>query len=350
MHHFIFYRLIPFNCHFIAFLPPPVSIEPKNLAENVLNGDLAPDNVVDFGVPLFNVDGFPSHLYIRRSFASLAEHILKEWKARMVEKSLESYGAPVDENELNGKVKKALEVMGSTTTNEEIQEYKICQIGVTITGNPGVGKTSFIAYLALVCYSARIPFQYYGAVERGTGLTGSAAIDEHGYISSEFLRSKLCISVYHHDPPGGESRGEMGYLVFLTSPDEERMKRFGQRVDDPTYMPVWSFREIEMCRANCFEDVPQKTVMCLFNIFGGIARYVLARARIKHSNLNLTTENVVNSLVRGCIKSKMERLNKPQDVLQLMEKVAAFKARKESHALFHYRRPERRTSHFPRMK
>lgn len=206
----------------------------KAIAPSVVDGTLSAGNTINFHTPLFGVPECPSTLYIRHCYVILTEHVLLQWKSLMVQQNW------MDKKAATDAVCRALMKMGSTTSRNTVEAYRTKQSTIGITGTPGIGKRSFIAYLAVVCHSARIVFQYKGSFAFGTMLVGNAAIDEDGNISEYFNDTERCVSAYDHDAPGGSrDRMECGYSVFVSSPSAARMKYFVEQRGPVYYLPIW---------------------------------------------------------------------------------------------------------------
>eukprot|EP01138_Halocafeteria_seosinensis_P005922 gb/GECG01006054.1/.p1 GENE.gb/GECG01006054.1/~~gb/GECG01006054.1/.p1 ORF type:complete len:596 (+),score=49.64 gb/GECG01006054.1/:1-1788(+) len=322
------------NQHFLAAV--------KDISSTQQHG-LSVGKIVDFGVSLFGVPDFPSKLYIRPSFVTLAECVLKEWKALMLRQHSSN------EKDVIDKVEKALLLIGSTTTREQVVAYLSNRSTITVTGNPGIGKTSFIAYLAVVCHSAGIAFQYFGATSHGPRVRGSAAIDEHGIVYPHFPRNKKCISAFDHDPPGDPPRAETGYVVFLTSPNYDRTKHFIREAGFPVYLPIWNLEHLEACRQACYPSVPEDVVKTLFAVFGGIPRYLIYLPSMFLGPASSTTK-VVADIVEESLETKIKKIKNVEALVALIRNIEGWTADDASHALFHYvlREPENEERHFSR--
>ena len=153
-----------------------------------------------------------------------------------------------------------------------------------VTGNPGVGKTYFAAYLmwrlaqqkATVVYEppsqgdvkAPNSSKRYLLLPDGTVQVRAAGME--GF--EDYLADPATWFIV--DAHGANECAAR--VVILTSPRPSVYKEF-LKVQDArkVFMPVWTLEELEACRAKLFSTLTAGRVKELFQVWGGIPRKVL---------------------------------------------------------------------------
>jgi hypothetical protein len=64
-------------------------------------------------------------------------------------------------------------------------------------------------------------------------------------------------------------------MLVTSSPNRDRYKDFTNQVCRKLYMPLWSFEELELCRAECFPAIPAAALVERFTQWGGVARWTI---------------------------------------------------------------------------
>lgn len=158
-----------------------------------------------------------------------------------------------------------------------------------LTGNPGIGKSLFLAYLlwrarcegATVVYEPSTVYGYMSAyMEKrylmrpdGTCLSGQAGLclyeDELDQPSTWYIADA-------HAPTRQSAR-----TLFVSAPLRSSYGGFEKLPGTfKCFMPVWTWEEVEICWRFVFrndERVPQSRVRELFSYWGGIPRMVLEK-------------------------------------------------------------------------
>ncbi|CAI2186321.1 18677_t:CDS:2, partial [Funneliformis geosporum] len=162
-----------------------------------------------------------------------------------------------------------------------------------ITGNPGIGKTFFGFYLLyLLSQQENIRIIYTNFNEQTTIVfDGEEAFTTYDEI---LVGKYLCSEDTWYIADGIEPKNVNAKTILVCSPRKEHYKRFdryhGRIV---RYMPVWSFKEIEVCRSNIFKDIGKNKVEKMYNEWGGIPRFVLEMTD-DHSQAGL--EQAINNV------------------------------------------------------
>ncbi|CAI2186481.1 9391_t:CDS:2, partial [Funneliformis geosporum] len=144
-----------------------------------------------------------------------------------------------------------------------------------ITGNPGIGKTFFGFYLLyLLSQQENIRIIYTNFNEQTTIVfDGEEAFTTYDEI---LVGKYLCSEDTWYIADSIEPKDVNAKTILICSPRKEHYKRFDRyhgRIR--RYMPVWSFKEIEVCRSNIFKNIDKNKVEKMFNEWGGIPRFVL---------------------------------------------------------------------------
>ena len=145
-----------------------------------------------------------------------------------------------------------------------------------ILGTPGIGKT-FFGYVILL-YLAR---------------TGATVVYERGRENARYLFSangiftgsrsdfikflKLPNTFYIVDAVNHVDVAAQ--TVLLSSLRRDVWYQFSKEKCTTRYMPVWSWGKIQICRGLLFDHLTSAETKSLYDMWGGIARYVLENAR-----------------------------------------------------------------------
>lgn len=144
---------------------------------------------------------------------------------------------------------------------------------LVFTGSPGTGKSFCLAFIALVCHHAGIPFKLIGNPKGRvfSGHANSAHMPGDSTDECEIMHLIDHFTVGYQDPT---------HRVVFTSPDNKRLSLLDK---DPgaqsvLYMGTWSLDEVRACASSCLglsDDVITARINPLYEKFGGIVRFVL---------------------------------------------------------------------------
>ncbi|CAG8634815.1 15358_t:CDS:2 [Funneliformis caledonium] len=166
-----------------------------------------------------------------------------------------------------------------------------------ITGNPGIGKTFFGFYLLyLLSQQTNTRIVYSSFTERSPIIfDGEAFTTDNQTLINTYLYNKD--TWYIAD--GIEPKNVNAKTILVCSPRKEHYKRFDRYTGRiRRYMPVWTLEEIEVCRSNVFKNIDKITVEKMYNMWGGIPRYVLeltdddSQAELEHA-INNVNNNIL---------------------------------------------------------
>jgi hypothetical protein len=149
-----------------------------------------------------------------------------------------------------------------------------------ISGTPGVGKSSFFAYLLfrfitdsewqpkIVVYQKENCFYVYNFDERSVYET---TVLDGNIISGDNDRETF----YLVDGQNSVPRISTCTTMFISSPRSSEYKEFvKQRKAREWFFPVWSISEVSLCRMHCYPGLSIVSMQKRFNVYGGIARYI----------------------------------------------------------------------------
>lgn len=151
---------------------------------------------------------------------------------------------------------------------------------VCVTGNPGVGKSSF-GYYAL-----------FRALRQGRTVVYQAEkLDRVGGARDVFLFKDAEVRLYNSDVHYLELQSPAtlfisdsvvppvvgAFTLYVTSPRHDRTWEF-RKSDDAAvlYFPVLSWEEIRAMAASCFPECSAESIAERYSRWGGIPRYVLS--------------------------------------------------------------------------
>ncbi|CAB4425352.1 unnamed protein product [Rhizophagus irregularis] len=154
-----------------------------------------------------------------------------------------------------------------------------------LTGNSGIGKTFFGYYLIyhLVKNGKTVIYDIH-TMKTFVILFGQT-IEEVSYLHTIKDARKIKTNLLNQD---------VWYIVDGKSPDDSEAKTilicsslkshykvFDNRIPEIRYMPVWSWNEINKCRADIFTHLSENKVRELYIKWGGIPRYILKDVHTK---------------------------------------------------------------------
>ncbi|CAB4412663.1 unnamed protein product [Rhizophagus irregularis] len=169
-----------------------------------------------------------------------------------------------------------------------------------ISGNPGVGKTFFGYYLLydLLTKNKTIVYELHtmkGSVilfKEGKGFYLSEGEDHK--IIRNYLYKKDTWYIVDGKKPYNAS---VAKTILISSPMKSHYHDFDKSEGDSVtilIMPVWTWKEINYCRQNLFENLDEKLVSELYVKWGGIPRNILKEA------LNSSIQRKLTQAVDTC--------------------------------------------------
>jgi len=146
-----------------------------------------------------------------------------------------------------------------------------------ISGNPGIGKTYFLAYLIFQLKKRKCQIILDMKMNNSCFLfSGTKVLEGNIDDFKEILKDPKTWCLVD----GKEPKGYAAITVLATSPLKDIYRDFSKLINsDIMWMPVWSDSEIESCRQICFPRLDKPLVDSLFEKWGGIPRFVLERAQ-----------------------------------------------------------------------
>lgn len=193
--------------------------------------------------------------------------------------------------------------------------------GVVVTGNPGIGKSSFLSY-ALTCLAAlkiRVVFESTsqhkawlfdlsreGSVAQEVNTT--TTVVEEAFKNELADRNTVFLFDTDADCPREPVKVE-AFTIIAASPNKKHFKVFRDRTQPSRtlqlYMPVWILAELLDChhKTTLYNDLSTDDVTSGFDTFGGIPRYVMSAGKDRkdlHSRLKgkleiCSSQNIMES-------------------------------------------------------
>ena len=146
---------------------------------------------------------------------------------------------------------------------------------LVILGNPGIGKTYF-GYVLLL-YLARLGSTV--VYESGKAKCRYLFCDEGTFVGTKSdFRRYLDLGSTFYIVDASKPVDVAAKTILLSSPRRDVWYKFSDDHCDIRYMPIWSYEEIELCRAALFDHLLSAEVKSLYGKWGGIPRYVLENA------------------------------------------------------------------------
>ncbi|POV94437.1 hypothetical protein PSHT_16223, partial [Puccinia striiformis] len=193
---------------------------------------------------------------------------------------------------------------------EELREHideSFAKSKWVVTGTPGVGKTFFSAYYLWVaaCEGRTVVWQPFQTQPGGrpTYLLTSDGVERVAYGSPE-LYTLLMANLHSCAPPG------------LSSSHILKQSR-----SDSLFMPPWSYEELQHCKAILYQKLPTTLMDRLYDWYGGVPQYVLARASDEFTgnggNEDAAVGTVVAILKKAIGKGSLTSIIKAQEAEHL---------------------------------
>jgi hypothetical protein len=160
-----------------------------------------------------------------------------------------------------------------------------------ITGNPGIGK-SFFGYYLLYLLAIKNTTVVYDHCKESDPFVFEGGKDAF-ISSSQEIKGYLRDSSVWYIVDGKEPKSVNAKTILICSPKREHYKHFDNYEGKVTmrYVPIWSWKEIDVCRANLYKDeVERELAEDLFSKWGGIPRYVLENANDELIRKSLVTQ------------------------------------------------------------
>ncbi|DBA01806.1 TPA: hypothetical protein N0F65_002922 [Lagenidium giganteum] len=155
---------------------------------------------------------------------------------------------------------------------------------LVILGNPGIGKT-YVILLLLARASATVVCENGGLKKR--------VLFAHNVVAKgsqeDFVRILDQPTTFYFvdavKPVYCPAK-----TILLTSPRRSIWWEFNKTNCDSLYVPVWTWKEIMNCRDSLFHRLDVSMVSKHFDRWGGIARYVLEKARSRRQQRHLAKD------------------------------------------------------------
>ncbi|GMF31914.1 unnamed protein product [Phytophthora lilii] len=155
---------------------------------------------------------------------------------------------------------------------------------LVILGNPGIGKT-FFSYVILLHLAHAGATVVYESGKKKQRLLFSRDMVVRG-SNADFIdvleQPKTYYIVDALRPENFAAK-----TILLTSPRRSIWWEFNKTNCDSLYMPVWTWKEIMNCRESLYQNLDVSMVSNHFRRWGGIARYVLEKARSRRQQRHL---------------------------------------------------------------
>ncbi|KNE94666.1 hypothetical protein PSTG_12028 [Puccinia striiformis f. sp. tritici PST-78] len=194
-----------------------------------------------------------------------------------------------------------------------------------VTGTPGVGKTFFSAYYLWVaaCEGKTVVWQPFQTQPGGqpTYLLTSDGVERVAYGSPELVnalqKSETVYIVDGQPPLLCPAR-----TLLVTSPQYLNYKDIlKQSRSDSLFMPPWSYEELQHCKAILYQKLPTTLMDRLYDWYGGVPQYVLARASDEFTgnggNEDAAVGTVVAILKKAIGKGSLTSIIKAQEAEHL---------------------------------
>ncbi|KAA1080753.1 hypothetical protein PGT21_019414 [Puccinia graminis f. sp. tritici] len=152
-----------------------------------------------------------------------------------------------------------------------------------VTGTPGIGKTFFSLYYMWIAARAKktVVWQPPFLPEHLSYLMTSSGVELVGTWDSE-ITDALATSDAVHIVDGKAPKLRKVWTLLVTSPQHNHYHQFLKENNSKLlYMPPWSYEELQTCKAILYPDeriLPTTLMDRVFEWYGGVPRYVLARA------------------------------------------------------------------------
>jgi len=157
------------------------------------------------------------------------------------------------------------------------------QVGILVTGNPGIGKSFFLLYAMWRFAKLRKTIVFESAEAGKVYLLkpGQDPIVMEGRCTIfEELDSET--TIFLHDPkPGVEPLHVNAFTILASSPNPSNYKGFSKRDNSEIfYLPVWTVDEIRSCNAMLTSwNLTDDQLTDGFSKFGGIPRFLLKQEK-----------------------------------------------------------------------
>jgi hypothetical protein len=216
---------------------------------------------------------------------------------------------------------------------DEGREYD----GVVVTGNPGIGKSSFLSYILCCVASLEICVVYESTVDHTAWLfdfskpdarvqkvnTKSVVVE---VAFEEVLADRNTVFLFDTDASCQlEPVRCTAFTIIAASPKKIHFKVFLDRSAPSRtlklYMPVWSLKELLDCHkcTSLYENITTDDITSAFSLFGGIPRYVMSSGED-----------------RGALVVRLKNELQQCQAKSLIDCVGNLDTTKDSHMLLHY--------------
>lgn len=216
---------------------------------------------------------------------------------------------------------------------DEAREYD----GIVVTGNPGVGKSSFLSFVLYCMAALNVHVVYESTVDNTAWMFNFSKQDALVLkVNTKLAPVELAFeevladrsTVFLFDTDANCTREPVrvtAFTIIAASPKKIHFKVFLDRSAPSRtlklHMPVWSLSELLDChtKTNIFSDISTDEISSGFNCFGGIPRYVMS-----------TGEDRQALMVR--LRNELQQCQ----AKSVIESVGNLDTTKDSHMLLHY--------------
>lgn len=176
-----------------------------------------------------------------------------------------------------------------------------------ITGNQGIGKSTFGIYLVWFALTKNRTVVYH-TEDRFFMLKPNGSVHYCSSFEADNLLHDPAI-IYIADSTKPRYQYSCCITILITSPDEQRYHGFYNKAHmEPIFrvFPLWTLAETESLFASCYPHIPKEAVIRHYHIWGGVPR------TIRH-NYKFTEEEIDKY-----ITNKLACHEVPPDVFELL--------------------------------
>ena len=179
-----------------------------------------------------------------------------------------------------------------------------------VRGTPGIGKSMFAVYLMYrhrnvgsVVYhprSSKVLFIYTIDSRQHTPVVYKC--NNNSLNLGSYLRMKSTLYIVDGRVPRYDSE-VLCNCVMITSPNNKLENEYRKVSASAIIMPTWTYDELQKCRTLSFQQVAANQVKALYNLWGGIPRYVLQYAdnKLEQNQLQAAIDSANLQLVRDSV-------------------------------------------------
>ncbi|GBC04353.1 hypothetical protein RclHR1_05630010 [Rhizophagus clarus] len=171
-----------------------------------------------------------------------------------------------------------------------------------ITGNPEIGKTFFGYYLLYILAQndRTVIYEDYSMINVVILFSQEKVSYLHSILDNEEIQSYLYKQEVWYIVDGKTPTHSTAKTILICSPCKSHYTAFDKRIPTILFMPVWSWEEIDECRAKFFDHLSKERVLELYQKWGGVPRYILESAN------NPDTLNELEKAIELCDVSMLK--------------------------------------------